>query len=74
MSDCVGPITDTGNIFLFADDMKLFSTEFTNLQQSLNLVSEWTVSRQLNLALAKCVLLKILKGSRTAIDTNSSFL
>ena len=72
VEDCVGPIQDTGNISLFADDMKLFSTETPNLQSSLNLVNEWTISRQLNLAPAKCVSLKISKRGIDSNDTSFS--
>ena len=70
VSDCVEPIKSSGNISLFADDMKLYSTENSNLQQSLNLASEWTVSRQLNLAPSKCVILQINKSGVTG-DTAS---
>ena len=71
VSDCVGPINTSGNICLFADDMKLFSTDPNNLQVSLDLFSEWTLSRQLNPAPSKCVVLRIGRGgSDTTFNIN----
>ena len=52
-----------GGVALFADDAKIYSHEYTNLQNSLNCTNEWLQNFQLNLASQKCIHLQIKKPS-----------
>ena len=52
---------DTGDIVLFADDMKLYSTDIKKLQTTLDFITTWTKTRQLNLADNKCFSFQISK-------------
>ena len=51
-------------IFLFADDVKLFSSNSFELQNSLNLLSEWSKKWQLQVSIEKCSVLHL--GSNNA--------
>ena len=62
VQESAAALDDTGNIMLFADDAKVFSTVPASLQQCLNSLESWLQSRQLNLASEKCFLLKITKN------------
>ena len=62
---CGHVLGDTGGFRLFADDTKLFSTDATKLQSSLNNLSTWLNNRQLNLADQKCFSFHISKPSST---------
>ena len=42
------------HIFAFADDLKLLSSDPTQLQQALNIVERWSTTWQINLQLKKC--------------------
>ena len=44
----------SNGMYLYADDVRLFSNNIDNLQSALNRLSAWLCSRQLNLAPAKC--------------------
>ena len=59
---CSQPLHNSGDLFLFADDAKVLSTDNNNLQLSLDLVSQWSASRQLKLAPSKCYSLPISKS------------
>ena len=61
VTESTAALDETGNIMLFADDAKVFSTTPNNLDQSLFSLNEWLQSRQLKLASEKCFLLKIAK-------------
>ena len=63
---------DSGNIMLYADDAKVFSTVPEKLQDSLNFIDSWLKSRQLQLAYDKCFLLSIVKPRHN--DNTSFFL
>ena len=60
---CSRYLNNTGDILLFADDTKLYSTDVNSLQSTLNYLSQWTESRQLKLAPHKCASLQISKPS-----------
>jgi hypothetical protein len=60
---CASSLEGVGNVSLFADDMKVYSTEATNLQVSLNHICVWLAERQLNLAPHKCTTILIKKPS-----------
>ena len=49
------------DIFLFADDSKLSSSNSQMLQTSLNLMIKWLQAHQLKLAYEKCFLMQIGK-------------
>ena len=57
---------DSGDIMLFADDAKIFSTVPHYLKESLSSLDLWLKSRQLQLASEKCFLLKITKERNIA--------
>ena len=60
---------ENGGISLFADDTKIFSPDQCKLQSTLNQVSSWLSSRQLQLAPHKCYSLTIKTG-RSQTQTN----
>ena len=58
---CSSTLNGSGNIMLFADDAKLFSTNPNQLQISLDKTDSWLHSRQLSLAKDKCFHLQLNK-------------
>ena len=60
----------SGNIMLFTDDAKVFSTVPDKLQESLQSFYIWLKSRQLQLAPEKCFLLQITKDHITQPSYN----
>ena len=76
--DCSTSLQNTGNIMLFADDTKLYSTNTIHLQSTLDSLSKWTESRQLKLAPHKCHTLQICKPSKRSpsqpFSINNTFL
>ena len=62
ITQCAKPLENFGNISLFADDTKLFSTNQTKLQSSLDELAAWLKNRQLNLAVEKCFHLNTDRG------------
>ena len=65
---CSSTLQGSGNIMLFADDAKLFSTNSHKLQLSLDTTNEWLQSRQLNFATHKCLHLQISSSSSQPSD------
>ena len=62
--DVCPPITFLSDVYLYADDAKLFSSDKIELQVNINKVESFTKNRQLSLAPAKCQYLPIKrKGS-----------
>jgi len=45
---------DLSDMYLFADDTKLFSNTSVDIQHVFDKFSDWLHNRQLNLALSKC--------------------
>ena len=66
-------LQNSGNIMLFADDAKIYSTVPDDLRESLNSVDLWLKSRQLQLASEKCFLLSISKDQNTS-NTHDFYL
>ena len=60
---CAKPIQGTGGLRLFADDAKFFSSNPSNLQSSLNLLTNWLQDYQLRLAKEKCSVVSIPQSS-----------
>ena len=59
------------DVYLYADDAKLFSADKSKLQLNINKVESFTDNRQLSLAPAKCQYLPIKrKGS---VNTNNNY-
>ena len=65
---------ENGGISLFADDTKIYSPDQNNLQSTLDQVSTWLSSRQLQLALHKCFSLTIKTGRSQALTQPPSFV
>ena len=63
-------LNDTVDIFLFADDTKLSSTNCAMLQTSLDYMDEWLQTHQLKLAYEKCFLMQV---SKRRISQDPSF-
>ena len=61
ISGCCNFQNDFVDIFMFADDTKLSSTNPDMLQISINSVDNWLQTRQLKLAYNKCFLMQIGK-------------
>lgn len=72
ITHCAEPLENNGNISLFADDTKLFSTNPTKLQSSLNELTLWLENRQLNLAVDKCFHLNIYKEPSSKLYLNGT--
>lgn len=64
IDNCSQPLDETGGISLFADDAKMYATDPSKLQYSINLVGEWLQKHQLRLAPNKCSTLHISKTSQ----------
>ena len=64
ITNCSQVLQTTGDISLFADDAKVFSTDPDLLQKSLDLLTSWTKNVQLNLAPNKCFTVQICKPNR----------
>ena len=64
IKNCSQILHPVGDLSLFADDAKFFCTDENLLQSSLDLLTSWTQSRQLNLAEKKCKTLEICKPSK----------
>ena len=67
ITHCAEHLGNSGNISLFADDAKLFSTDPVKLQLSLNELTLWLKNRQLNLAVEKCFVLNIKNSSSSLL-------
>ena len=63
ITKCTSSLEGVGNVALFADDMKVYSTKTENLQVSLNHICTWLRERQLTLAPHKCTVIPIKKPS-----------
>ena len=62
--DVCAPIAPLSDVYLYADDAKLFSTDKSKLQLNLNKVESFINNHQLSLSPAKCQYLPIKrKGS-----------
>ena len=64
--NCALPLGDEGGLYLFADDMKVYSTRTNNLQVALDSICSWLKEKQLTLAPHKCTILSIRKPSLEA--------
>jgi hypothetical protein len=63
-------LNGSGGIRMYADDAKVFSTDLSLLQQSLNNVVSWLNQYQLQLAPEKCFVLDIHKKNQTLSNHN----
>ena len=69
--DVCAPITPLSDVYLYADETKLFSSDKSELQLNMNKVESFTNNRQLSLASAKCQYLPI---KREGSVNNDNFL
>ena len=69
---CTSSLIDCGNLSLFADDLKVYSTEENNLQMTLNSICQWLRERQLKLAPHKCSVISIKKATTSLNDATFS--
>ena len=63
VDSCGRSLDGYGGFRLFADDTKVFCTDVQKLQSSLDNVSDWLKSRQLNLSINKCFSLHVGRPS-----------
>ena len=63
INDLIESINGECEIYLFADDVKLFSNNSVSLQRALNHVSEWSTKWQLKISLEKCSVLHLGKNN-----------
>ena len=59
INDIVNCVNDDCEIFLFADDVKLFSSQHQSLQDTLNQIGDWSKRWQLNISIEKCFILHL---------------
>ena len=72
VTSCCNLSPNKSEVYLFADDTKLFNTDPDSLQKSLDLMDSWLKDHQLKLAYEKCFLMQISKPSRK--DSTASSL
>ena len=75
----ISSITQFSNIFLFADDAKLYKiifqlSDFLHLQQDLNQLHTWTIDGDLLLSINKCIHLSFNNKTPTSYSVNEHSL